>query len=263
MTGSIHSAVEQELKKCVERAVRPVRASRARKLALREELWAHLLTSFAAERKQQADDPAALAAVCTRFGPPCDVTAALQAAVGRWERCVFRIEQWEAFIDRVWGLHEDRSWRFFLLRTGLSLAVLHAVFAVGLLLPALALRGRLDDPVLLTFVPKIFALLFGASLALVSAVRAAALATRGAERGRRWLSIGLQAVGWTAVLSVMGLAFWWSITGERLPGAALARLVASCFGALAPLLLVIAWLVEKERQQKAVHAAWANLALEE
>ncbi len=71
-----------ELRKQVERIVRPIRASNRRKDRMREELLAHLTTIYGEEIEKTHDDAAgALAAASERFGDPVALRAELQASV--------------------------------------------------------------------------------------------------------------------------------------------------------------------------------------
>jgi hypothetical protein len=73
-----------QLKIIVERAVRPVRASAARKRQMREELLAHVIAVFEEEAKR-GDESAALAHTLERFGQAAELTGQLQASVPRSE----------------------------------------------------------------------------------------------------------------------------------------------------------------------------------
>ena len=77
----------QELKRVVEQAVRPVRATMARKRRMREELLAHLMAIFEEEAERLGDEQAALEQAKQRFGDPRELTGQLQQAVPRWDRC--------------------------------------------------------------------------------------------------------------------------------------------------------------------------------
>lgn len=72
-----------QLKIIVERAVRPVRASTARKRKMREELLAHVSGVFEEEFAQLGDEQAALARTGGRFGQPAELAGQLQASVPR------------------------------------------------------------------------------------------------------------------------------------------------------------------------------------
>jgi hypothetical protein len=69
------------LKVLVERAVRPVRASTARKRKVREELLAHVVGVFEEESARLGDEQAALERTALRFGNPAEVTSQLQESV--------------------------------------------------------------------------------------------------------------------------------------------------------------------------------------
>lgn len=85
----------KELRIQVERAVRPLRASEARKDRIREELYAHLCAAYEEELASGADEPAAAAEAgaarraCERLGDPRELCAALQAAVPIVEAALF------------------------------------------------------------------------------------------------------------------------------------------------------------------------------
>jgi ATP-dependent Clp protease ATP-binding subunit ClpC len=74
------------LKIIVERAVRPVRASIARKRKMREELLAHVVGVFEEEAARLGDDRAALERTALRFGDPTEVTSRLQESVPAGDR---------------------------------------------------------------------------------------------------------------------------------------------------------------------------------
>jgi hypothetical protein len=76
-----------ELKIVVERAVRPVRATMARKRRMREELLAHLVAIFDEEAQRLGDEQAALEQAKRRFGDPRELTPQFQQAVPWWDRC--------------------------------------------------------------------------------------------------------------------------------------------------------------------------------
>jgi ATP-dependent Clp protease ATP-binding subunit ClpC len=76
-----------ELKRVVAQAVRPVRATMARKRRMREELLNHLIAIFEEEAATLGNDQAALEEAKRRFGDPGELTGQLQQAVPRWDRC--------------------------------------------------------------------------------------------------------------------------------------------------------------------------------
>jgi hypothetical protein len=81
-----------QLKIIVERAVRPVRASRGRKRKMREELLAHVSGVFEEESAKLGDDSAALERTALRFGSPAEVTSQLQESVPTSDRILRLLE---------------------------------------------------------------------------------------------------------------------------------------------------------------------------
>lgn len=77
------------LRKDVERVVRPIRASTWRKNQMREELLVHLEGLLAEEKARRGDDVGAVRRALARLGEPGQLTTELQATVPRWERWAF------------------------------------------------------------------------------------------------------------------------------------------------------------------------------
>ena len=77
------------LRKDVERMVRPIRASTWRKNQMREELLTHLEGLLAEEKARRGDDVGAVRRAQARFGEPGQLATELQATVSRWERWAF------------------------------------------------------------------------------------------------------------------------------------------------------------------------------
>lgn len=75
-----------ELKRHVERAVRPIRASLRRKDRMREELFAHIQGIHAEERARGQSEEAAIARAIERFGDPVELNRSLQETVPAAER---------------------------------------------------------------------------------------------------------------------------------------------------------------------------------
>lgn len=80
----MNEATQIELKKIVERAVRPVRASYDRKRRMREDLLAHVTAVFEDETRSSDDEAAALRRTTDRFGDARRLAEELQASVPRW-----------------------------------------------------------------------------------------------------------------------------------------------------------------------------------
>jgi hypothetical protein len=89
----MNDTVLLKLKVIVERAVRPVRASLARKKKMREELLAHVTGVFEDELARRGDETAALIETEKRFGEPGELAKTLQASVPKRDRFVLRSEQ--------------------------------------------------------------------------------------------------------------------------------------------------------------------------
>jgi hypothetical protein len=77
------------LRKDVERVVRPIRASTWRKNQMREELLTHLEGLLAEEKARRGDDVGAVRRARARFAEPGQLTTELQATVPRWEQWAF------------------------------------------------------------------------------------------------------------------------------------------------------------------------------
>ncbi len=76
-----------ELRRHVERIIRPIRASGIRKMRMRDELLGHLTRIYEEELAgRQNDENGALAAAAGRFGDPTTLRAELQATVPWIER---------------------------------------------------------------------------------------------------------------------------------------------------------------------------------
>src|SRR6185436_19948483 len=105
MNTEIGPEVDLALRKQIERAVRPVQAGKDRKLAMREELLAHLTAIYTEERERQPDDQAAMAAALERFGEPAALTTELNASVGSAARIGFYVDGGEDWFNgglRYW-----------------------------------------------------------------------------------------------------------------------------------------------------------------
>lgn len=114
------------LKTIVERAVRPVEASMARKRKMREELLAHVSGVFEEESAKLGDDHAALEQTALRFGNPTEVTIQLQASVPAGDN-----------IRRIWeGRPAEPA-----LRAALRIALVTEVLAVVIYVVGLLAGG--------------------------------------------------------------------------------------------------------------------------
>jgi len=122
-----------ELRLHVERAVRPIRASVGTKMKMREELLAHLTAIYEEELACGADEATAVARAKDRIGTPAELTAELDATVGRTER-------WEWSLDRRFGRRPGESDERLLWRVAAFYAVALAfAYMIG---PAVSLVAR-------------------------------------------------------------------------------------------------------------------------
>ncbi len=132
----MNDQVLNELKRVVERAVRPVLAGDLRKLRMREELLDHLTAIYQEELQRLGEPTAAIAQARQRFGDPGLLTDELRGSVSG-------LEHFRYLLDR---------YRY---RSGeplLGLALRHLLLSLGvtattflLVLPVTWFRGRFGD----------------------------------------------------------------------------------------------------------------------
>ncbi len=216
------------LKILVERAVRPVRASTARKRKIREEMLAHVTTVFAEEAKS-GDEAAALTRTVQRFGDPAELTRQLQAAVPASDSA-------SAISERLIGFPPREP--------PLRLAARHAFLVGALCTVALAVMivviGRWSEWLTLYRLPAILSpvymgvLMFGASLLGQGMLQAFY-----GPNGRNWPR--LFAIGFAAWLLVPTVTFacCYALTGF-LASSLFEMWPLALSGLLVPLVLLIA-----------------------
>jgi hypothetical protein len=83
----------------IEQALQPIHATRARKLAMREELAAHLQSAYEEELRSSNDPIAATDAALRRFGNVVDLQMQLQSSVPALERFVVGCLRKESFMS--------------------------------------------------------------------------------------------------------------------------------------------------------------------
>jgi hypothetical protein len=88
-------STNRELMKAVERVVRPVRASLARKRRMREELMAHVTALLDEEAPRPNAEGDALSRAVRRLGDPAELTVQLQQSVPAGDAMA-------RFVDRLW-----------------------------------------------------------------------------------------------------------------------------------------------------------------
>src|SRR5262245_60513230 len=123
--------MNETLMKHVERVVRPLRAGKDRKLAMRRELLAHLTAIYEEELARNADASAALAAAKARFGEPAELTRELARSLPWHARLAAPNERAEKLIDWL-GWRLSAPWWRFALGVAAGSVVMHG--SMGLLL---------------------------------------------------------------------------------------------------------------------------------
>jgi hypothetical protein len=242
----------RQLKVIAERAVRPVRASVSRKRRMREELLAHLVTVFEEEDRQLGDEQAAIARAAERFGDPAELAGQLQQAVPRLGRLRSRL-------DDAFTLHPGES----LLRfVGRQFALMFLGYAVAflLLMPLLAIRGRLGEMGLILHVVAVAAVFVAAfsSAFLVMATRIGrALFGRGQERSV--LVAIAHALASLPLFPALAFLAYWGLTWDAAASLAHARM--ACW--LAPAAPVTFLLMGRQVANESLHEEeWTSLEID-
>jgi hypothetical protein len=179
-----------QLKIIVERAVRPVRASSARKRKMREELLAHVVGVFEEETTRLGDERAALEQTALRFGNPAEVTSQLQDSVPARDR------SGESSLRLAAG--------FAAVFAALSLVPFGIVFLIHGRVPGGA--GVPAPPLL--WPPLLTAFLAFCGTLLIQGMRQALFG----PAGRSWLRAGLVAAAAWIVIPVTTFAFSLAVT---------------------------------------------------
>lgn len=150
-----------KLKVIVERAVRPVRASLARKKKMREELLAHVSGVFEEELYRIGNDQDALTQVKSRFGEPSDLARKLQESVPATGRFGYFVEQ--LIEPRVDESLVRRAGRY-----GMMILLLDAILSTTLCLLIFPLMGKTNQIAISTYVLLLMAVGMGAVTFLVT-----------------------------------------------------------------------------------------------
>jgi hypothetical protein len=257
--------MNERLMKHVERAVRPVRADRNRKLQMREELLAHLTALVDEERQRTGDDEAALAAAAARFGDPAALARELDASVGAWQRYSWREEQFLLWCRDWFVFRPDRSLAGNLARTGVNMVAIVAVlFALLIGLSYLAFPERRGQPDYLPLLIKVAALGAAAACLMLWATQTILHATGGLGWAAALWTVVSRGLVWAVGLVVATSVFWWAVSGRVadvlavMPQVVFNELVAM------PALLVLVWIAERmEQAHWQAHRKWTSLELEE
>jgi ATP-dependent Clp protease ATP-binding subunit ClpC len=220
-----------QLKIIVERAVRPVRATIARKRKMREELLAHVTAVFEEEAKLHAES-VALERMAVRFGDVGELTRQLQDAIPASDALAYSMESFVGF-----NMQEP------VLRRALRYAVAGGVFCTCLLAAFILViglvKGSWREWVTLARLPSLLAPVWMATLIFVATFL---------ENGMRQALFGPGGRSWPRAIAI-GLLTWlfvpslvlaWSIAISGVfVASVLDTLPLFLTGALAPVALVI------------------------
>jgi hypothetical protein len=247
MTDSTH-----EFKILVERAVRPVRAPRTRKKAMRNELLAHLSDVFEDELAKLNDESRALANTHSRFGDAAALTDELQHTVTLRQRAGVFFEQ----------LDWTRPMPLRALVARHALVGLASIFFVFLLiLPMIFLDGRrqtLEFAVRAAIMQGVFVGLFGCVMGGLCPTLGDALF--GDAQQRSWRRAAWCLLASVTFLPVFAFVFYFGLSGDL--AASLSHFAYACwFAPVFPLLCTaISWEIHREHTYD---REWAALDLSE
>jgi ATP-dependent Clp protease ATP-binding subunit ClpC len=246
----MNPATDLELKKIVERAVRPVPAPLERKKRMRAELLAHVRAVFEEERTR-GDDEAALQQTRERFGDPAKLAHELQTVLSRFDRLGFVIER---LVLRRKG---EAAWRCSL-RGAMYLFAAHEVLFLILLPVFLATRQRLEIErtayLVLCLATAISTAMFAGSL--LTAVLRKILFHRGHGRIPRLIGVSLLAA---VVVPACEFGLFAAVSGELRTSLWTAR-IGLPFAVLLPVALaLLAWAIERDERS---HSEWDDLKIE-
>lgn len=249
----MNEIMQNQLKIVVERAVRPVRATLARKRRMREELLAHMVSVFEEEVQRVGDDGAAFQEAKQRFGNPSELSSQLQETVPRTDR-------FSRFLDEMGGWHAGES----VLRQATRLAVFTFVSFVPILVivpPVLLVRGRSYAIVPLELFMAV------AGVVVFGVVFAFTLSVHGLHeslfRGTSARSLPLAAVSSllsALVVPLAGLVLSWFATGDVAEGYAHFRFLWWS-AILCPFVLIV--LARQMAEEARYKSEWADLCIEE
>lgn len=193
-------SIEHELMVCVERCVRPIRASNLRKDRMRSELYAHLYGVCEEERSNAESEEAALEKTRQRFGDPANVRDELQNTVPWIERalCVPLDSS-----NSRWKRRPDESAIKYDCRIMLMTAAFSLVGYGAIVVLALVMRGGMRSPRAL---PGMIAAAVLACAAVPVFVLLNSAKREALRRIGQWKWAGVTSIAVSAVTSVVVLA---------------------------------------------------------
>jgi hypothetical protein len=263
----MNEQIQQALMTHVERAVRPLRAGRKRKLQMREELLAHLSSIYREQLDRGHGEAAALAAARQRFGEAAELSAELAASLTWHDRFEWRNEACILALDRTVTWRTGETFGRFALRTAAWLAGINFVFCLSMIAVAWLGGSQRFDPTFAMFnryTAVLFSTMAIGQCAIVWAIqttRRTAFSPGG--RFRRLAAAGQLSL-WTLVFLLVAAGFWLGVTPSL--SAVLAHLprIALCTAATVPaFLLLVAWMVQLESIHFEPHRRWQQLQLDQ
>ena len=241
----------KNLKIVVERAVRPVRATIARKRRMREELLAHLTSIFDEENEKLGDEQAALDRARQRFGDPSDLSGQLQQTVPRWDRFCAILEQFD--------LQPGESLLHFAGKQLLVMFVAYVVMTVIVAIPSLIVRGRQAElPVVLHIVSVAMLFTTAVTVLFLFLPHRIGRYLYGSDSERSMRKAAWYGLASLAFLPAMAFGTYWAATGDL--AASLAHLRFAClFAPAAPVVLVM--IARRMFEEIRYKEEWASLEL--
>jgi hypothetical protein len=261
MNAALSASAELALRKQVERAVRPVRASAQTKLRMRQELLAHLSDIYCQEAAQDAEIGAALAASFRRFGSPAELTVELDRSVGMSERWAWRSQEYEMRLDRFFSKGEQDTWFRYVARSVAAMAAFSTLLVAAMPAFSIATGGSVDPTTYILLAKMLPLMIVGECTALIATQAIDRLTAR--QRGlRRWLALVGQVLAWSAFLLLCTTLFWWSVVHRPLTAGEFARTAISILATVFGLLIVVAFGCDYARRRKEMFDAWRLLELD-
>jgi hypothetical protein len=226
----MNDTVLRELKIAVERAVRPVRATIARKCRMREELLAHLGAIFEEEAAKVSDEQAALDQAKRRFGDPSELSGQLQESVSRWER--FRVMS-----ERLDPKPGESLWRP-AMRLSLFMLAGYAI-AMAAAVPVMIARGRASEvPTALRIVLVVGLVSAALSVAFILLAHGMRRVLYGRESERSLRTAAIYVLAALGFFPSLAFVTYWALTGDL--AASLSHLRFACwFAPAAPVVFVL------------------------
>ncbi len=242
----------RNLKIVIERSVRPIRASIARKRRMREELLAHLTAIFDEEYEKTGNEQAALDRALERFGDPRELSSQLQQTVPRWDRFCAMLEWWE--------LQPSESLPHFAAKQLLAMFVGYVVMTVVVGLPSLIVRGRQAElPVVLHIVSVVMLFTTAVTVLALYLPHRIGRLLYGSDSERSLRKAAWYGLTSLAIFPAMAFGTYWALTGDL--ASSLVHLRLGClFAPVAPVVLVM--ISRQMTEEMRYKEEWASLEID-